>query len=460
MLATTLCGCAAVPVAAPPVLATPLAWDGPGAAESAQDISAAEFWAGFGNAQLQELLQQAALANPDLLIAADHLLIARDSAGVARAQRQPSLSLNAGPVDTAATAVADGSARRQAVFELALDASYELDFWNRLGSLTDSALAEVDAFTCDAETARIGLMSAVAQAYFDLAQADEAGALMQRRLALAEERLALQAARRAAGRIDGAAIAEAQGSIENVRVQEDQWRWQRRADEARLALLLGRLPEGFALTVGPLRQQVRMPPVPAGLPSTLLQRRPDLRAAEARLTAAQARIAATWAEQFPQIRLTAQFGVATDVLHRAASGAVGLFGFGPEVHLPIFDGGARAAQLDASQREADIRLLEYRKAALAAFADVEKALLMRDAARALQRHAAVLTTRDAESVRVMSSQLEAGRKSRLDLIAAEEQGLDIELLALDSYRAQLDSLLALFQALGGGWRPAEESNPS
>lgn len=460
LLALALGGCAAAPVAPPPSLPTPLVWDTPAATSSPlHPLPASEFWAGFGSPALQDLLQQAALANPDLLIARDHLLIARDALLAARAQQQPSLGFTAGPVDTAATAVADSRSRHQAVFELGFNASYELDLWGRLDSLGAGAQAESAARAFDADSLRIGLMSRVAQAYFDVAQADDAEVLARRRLVLAEERLSLQTARQAAGRIDGTAVAAAQSALETLGLRVDQVRRQRRDGERQLALLLGRLPEGFALDAGPLRRQMQLPEVPAGLPSNLLQRRPDVRAAQARLLAAEHRSAAAWAERFPQVRLTAQLGVATDVLHRIVSGAVGLFGLGPELSMPIYDGGAREARLDASRREADIALLEYRRAGLAAFADVEKALALRDAARTRQQHADRLDARQVEAIGAVNAQLAAGRRSRLDAIAAEEQKLDAEQLALDSYRAQLDSLLALFEALGGGWNTDAPTDP-
>ena len=422
-------------------------------------MTAPAFWAAFGNPALQDLLQQAVAANPDLLIAANHLRIARDAALAVRAQQRPSVNLNVGPVDSAATALALPQARRQAVFELALNASYELDFWGRLSGLAASAQAEQQARAYDSETARISLMGLVAQRYFDIAQADEALALLQQGLALAAERRQLETARQAAGRVGRRPVAEAEAATEELRGKEDQWRGQRRAAEGQLALLLGRLPEGFSVAAAPLRQALHLPLVPSGLPSTLMQRRPDLRAAEARLLSAQARSGVARAERFPQIRLTGQLGVATDVLRRAASGSIGLFGFGPELSLPVYDGGSRAAQIDASDGEVDIALLEYRKVSLAAFADVENALLARQRALVRQDHIEALRQRQRDAQTELEAQLSAGRRSRLDAIADDEHRLDTELLALESYRAQLDSLLALFAALGGGWA-ATSGDPS
>ena len=449
LASATLGGCATNPVPILPAPPVPLAWDT--ASDASTEISAAEFWRGFGSAPLQDLLQQAATANPDLLIAVNHLLIARAAEQAASAQRRPSVSLDAGPVDTTATAVNRSKRRDLAVYKLALHASYELDFWGRIDSLVASARAATEAVNFDLASARISIANQVAQHYFDIAEADEISSVLQQGLALADERLRLETARQSAGRMVGDAVIAAQIATDDRRAQVDQLRQQRRLHELQLALLLGRLPEQFHVEIAPLRQQVRLPPVPSSLTSQLLQRRPDVRAAEARLNAALANIGVVRAEQFPQLRLTAELGIATDVLRKALSGGVGLFGFGPELSLPIVDGGLRSAHLDASRREADIAWLDYRKAALAAFSDVETALLARQAALAQHDRSTAGGVQRQQQILRIKAQIDAGRKSRVDAIDAEQLGLDAELVSIHHYRAQLDSLLALFAALGGGW---------
>ncbi len=461
LLALVLCGCAAVPIEAPPPPPAPLAWETAIDADAAAPATtAAGFWATFGSATLQQVLQRAAQANPDLQIAAHHLQIARDTAAAMRAQQRPQFSFNAGPVDTAATSLEHPDARRQSPFELAFTASYELDLWGRLRQLSASAEADAQAQAFDADAARISILVAVARNYFDLAQADDAALLLHRRIALAAEHLALEQARQDAGRIGAEPVAVAQAEIEALHGQQDQLRRQRRSGEWQLALLLDHPPEDFALPAAPLRAQLRLPQLPAGLPSALLQRRPDLRAAAARLQAAQARIGAARAEQFPQITLTAQLGLVTDILHRAASGALGLFGIGPELNLPIADGGTRIAGLDIRRQEADIAALEYRKAAYTAFTEVERALQLRQAAQTQLLAVRAAAEREHRATQGLDAALAAGRVSRLALIAAGQHRLDLEQTELDSYRAQLDSLLAVFEALGGSWTADASAEPS
>lgn len=450
-VALMMAGCASSPFTPTPVLPTPLAWQSPAASPNA---ITEDFWARFGNATLLQLLQQADQANPDIQIAVQRLLIARDAEQGASALKGPMLSLDAGPVDTTAIAVRDQRQRNPSIYRFGLNASYELDFWGRISSLVASAKAQSVAQAFDLDTACITLASQVAQQLFALAEADEQLALLQKRMALAEERLKLQGARLAAGRIDPQPVTAAQQARDAVQAQQQDWQRQRQQSEWQLALLCGQLPEGFHVATQSLLQG-QQPQVPAGLPSSLLQRRPDLRAAAARLQAAQAQIGVAHAEQFPQIRLTAELGVATDVLHRARSGSVGLFGIGPEVSLPLYDGGARAARLDASQREADIALLEYRKAGLAAFADVESALLAREATLQQQQYLDRTASQQRVETQRLNAQFIAGHKSRLDTLAVEDAQLDTQQQRISNSRAQLDGLVALHAVLGGGWQPSQ-----
>lgn len=450
LVAALLSGCATTLLAPPPPLPSPTGWQAERAGQVAQ-VGEADFWTGFNSPDLLKLLQQAAAGNLDLLIAKQRLRMTRDAEQEASAMQQPVLRFDVGPVDTTAVAVRDRSQRNPTIYRLGLNASYELDFWGRVSGQVNSAKAETAAAVYDIETAHSLLMSEVARHFFDLGASDAHLGLLQRRIALGDERIKLETARQAAGRIDQQAVTTAQAAREALQAQQRDWQQQRQRSQWQLALLCGQLPESFSVGAQDLNDL--MPPtVPAGLPSALLQRRPDVRAAAARLQAAQARIGVARAEQFPQFRLTAELGVGTDLLHRALSGSVGLFGIGPELTLPLYDGGARAAQLDAKQREAEIVLLEYRKAGLAAFADVEQALQAREAATAQQLSLSSLLARQQTESTRLAAQILAGRKSRLDALAADDAQLESTQRVADNTRAQLDAALALHAALGGDWQ--------
>lgn len=448
LLPMLLAACASAPRVAELPVATPLHWQMP--ATEAGEGSDAGFWSGFASPALDRLLQRAAIANPDLQIAVRRLRIADDAECVAAAGRSPTLDFQAGPVDNTAVAV-NGGRRSAAIYRLGFEASYEIDFWGRVDSQIAGARADAAGQRFEAGAARIAMAGELAHRYFELAEADEVLPLLQRRAALADERWTLETARQAAGRIDAGPVLEAQRTRSALRDELADWQQRRQQNVWHLALLCGELPEAFTVDAGPLRQAVQRPAVPSGLPSSLLQRRPDLQAASSRLQAAQAQIGVAWAEQFPQIRLTAELGLASDVLHRLLSGALLPFGIGPAISLPLLDGGARAARLDASQQAAGIAEIEYRKTALAAFADVEQALQARaDADRRQQQSDQAAAWQQQLALR-SEAQQQAGRGSRIDAIALETAGLEAEQLVIDRYRQQLDALLALHAALGGGW---------
>ncbi|NGY05996.1 TolC family protein [Solimonas terrae] len=415
------------------------------------DPADAAFWARFGSPVLLDLQQQLLRENPDLLIARQRLLIANDAVQLADAGQRPSLGFHAGPVDTTATSLADRGGARPEAFELGFQASYELDLWGRLARLGDAARAEALAAGADADALRIATQCLLARRVFDLARDEQMLPLLQQRQVLAAERAQLQGLRLHAGRIDAQTLADAESQSSEAQSALANGTAQQRGDEARLALLFGESARDDHSPLAPLQSMIRLPEVPADLPSTLLERRPDVRAAAARLAAARDRDAADRALRFPQIRLTAALGVATDVLHRAAHGAIALFGFGPEVDLPIYDGGATAARIDSRDHELAIAEIEYRQAGIAAFADVEHALQLRDTAASALRDASAARQRSDAAQQALQLELEQGRRSRLDAIEARLQSLDAEQRVLDSYRAQLDSSLALFEALGGAW---------
>ncbi len=448
LLPVLLAACASAPRVAEAPVPTPLQWQMP--MSDAGEGSDAGFRSGFASPELDRLLQRAANANPDLQIAVRRLRIADDAERLAAAGKRPALDFRAGPVDNAAVAV-NGGRRSAAVYRLGFEASYELDFWGRIDSQIVGAKADAAGQRFEAGAARIAMADELAHRYFDIAEADEVRVLLQRRAALADERWTLETARQAAGRIDAGPVLEAQRARNQLQDELADWQQRRQQDIWQLALLCGELPEAFTLAASPLRQAIRRPSVPSGLPSSLLQRRPDLQAASSRLQAAQAQIGVAWAEQFPQIRLTAELGVASDVLHRVLSGAILPFGIGPSIGLPLLDGGARAARLDASQQAAEIAEIEYRKAALAAFADVELALQAHADADSRQRQSEQTAAWQQQLAQRSAAQQQAGRASRIDAITLESVRLEAEQLAVDRYRQQLDALLALHAALGGGW---------
>ncbi len=456
-----LAGCLDHPAYQRPELALPQAWS---AAQSAAAPAGGDWWDGFHDPQLRRLLDQAAAGNPDLQMAVDRLLIARDTLKGARSHEYPSLSINGVPPDPVySQALSINNGRRLDVdpsfYALSLDASYEFDFWGRVSNSVKAAQFGYQATVFDAGAAAIGLRSEVARAYFDVRALDEELALTQQRAALSAERLRLIRLRQSAGRIGAAPVMEAGQAERNAQGRVEALQAARRETVNALAVLVGVTPESMDLAAAPLRATVSAPVPPEGLPSTILERRPDIRAAEAQLMAAHAEIEVARAEMFPQVALTAKYGFVAEAVRGLVFEGSSVIGAGPAFSYSIFDGGRLAAQSDASKRKYDLLLAEYRKSIHAGLADVEKSLLgyqlaVSDGAR----WSGAQQQQQAQNQRLDQS-LAAGRSSRLELIAAQEQALDVDLAALHSYRAQLDSLVGLYQALGGGWDPRQLTLP-
>ena len=457
-----LAGCLDHPAYQRPPLPLPQNWS---AGQPAGAPAADNWWEEFGDPRLLQLLDQAMANSPDLQIATDRVLIARDGLKGARSHEYPSLSINGLPPDpvyTQAFAINNG---RQLdldtnLYAVSLDSSYEIDFWGRVSNSVKAAQSDYQASVFDAGTATIALRSEVARAYFDVRELDEEIALSAQRSALATERLRLARLRQAAGRIGAAPVMEAELAERDAQAQAGTLQNSRNETVNALAVLIGVNPESLAIAPAPLRATVTAPIPPEGLPSAMLERRPDIRAAEAHLIAAHAEIEVARAEMFPQVTLTAKYGFVAEAVHALVFRGNSVAGAGPIFSYTMFDGGRLRAQSDASKRKYDLLLAEYRKSIYAGLADVEKSLLSYQSASSEEtRWSSARTLQDAQRQRLDQS-LAAGRLSRFELIAAQQQALDVELAAARSYRERLDSMVALYQALGGGWDPAKLAMPA
>jgi NodT family efflux transporter outer membrane factor (OMF) lipoprotein len=452
LCAGLLSGCMLGAPFAKPALPRPDHWRTPLA--HAGDFDGSDWWQQFGDPQLLDLLDQSLQRNADLHIALDRVAMAQDALRKIRSHRSPSVELNGSPTDPITTQVAAFNSGSRAdidshLFEVAIDASYELDFWGRIANAGLAAKAEREASIYDAGSIQIALMCSVARAYFELRRLDAQLPLARQRVALADERVHLLQLRLDAG-LSGAAPRD----DARLAQQDDAQRLQNLVDQRALAqqalaLLLGRFAEDFDMA--PQSGTVTAPQPPEGLPSTLLERRPDVRAAEQHLAAAQAGIAVSQAENFPRISLTARFGIVTGAVSHLLSPGSTVFGIGPDISMPIFDAGRREADIDDARRRYDVALVEYGKSARAAFADVERALIGYQAAqRELRDIDSTWALQNAETARI-AAQIDAGRVSRVEWLDSRSKALDSEMTRELALEARLDALLELFQALGGGW---------
>lgn len=450
LLTSTLLASCAMPAPQPqaplrPRLDLPLQWQ---TATMVGGGDPAHWWQGFKDPLLERLLADAAQANPDILIAIRRLQISDDALRITDSQRAMQLAIGATPVDAATAA----STRRSGVFSLGVSASYALDFWGRIGAEVSAASALKNASASDLATVSLTLQQQLAHQYFALCALDALLPLQAARVQMSAERLRLTRLRTDAGRSDGASVAAAGTALASAEAAQRQQVRERATAQMQLALLLGQAPETLVVPSTPPSATAALPEVPAGLPASLISHRPDLVAAEYRLQAAHADVAAARAAVMPQLSLTAELGVVTGPLRQFVSGSRALFGIGPEFNYLLHDGGRGAAQIDASEQERQIALLNYRKAVVAALADVERALLAREAALDESRKLAAEAASIAQQAQWTAARSAAGRSSRFEALALQAQALDLQASQISNRRAQRDSLLDLYAALGGSWQ--------
>jgi multidrug efflux system outer membrane protein len=454
MLAATLAGCLSNPAFERLQLPLPDVWHAPlpSSAEHAELRASDDWWAGFGDPELQRLLQQALQNNPDLRIAVDHMLAAGAGIRVVRAAEFPSLSFNAGPTDPVILQLAGQNPHSHADdshYEVGLNATYEIDFWGRVSNSLKAAHAEFVASAYDVDTARIALLSDVARAYFDLREADEMLGLAIEKAGLADQRAQLLTLQLQAGRISAASVADAQLAAQEPKAAIADLQGQRALALLQLQALLGDSAESLQIASSTLSADLKAPVPAPGLPSSLLERRADIRAAESHLMAAEAQVAVARAERFPQVQLTGELGfLSAAVVHILGAGSA-LVGIGPGIALPIFDGGRGAAEFELREHQYDAALAEYQKTVIGAFGDVEKALLGYQAAVEAKARWSSADALIAAQIQRLQLSLAAGHASRLQLIALQQQAIEIQLSSLLAQRQHLDSMVLLYQALGG-----------
>ncbi|GIX24837.1 MAG: RND transporter [Caldimonas sp.] len=433
----------------PPQYAAPA--EASSVAQAPSEVSP-HWWTLFGDATLDDLMQAARRHNTDVQAAVARVEQAVALLSEAEALRWPTLGLRASATRQRSSELsATGTGATFNTFELAASTGFEIDFWGRLRRASEAARAQALASDHAREVVWQTVSGLVAQTYFSLRMLDEQIALSRDTLASREASLQLLRMRLQGGAAARLDVDQAEAERAEAALQLRELQRQRELARSQLALLSGQ-PD-LQLAPGAVRD-LPVPPVPpAGLPSSLLERRPDVRQAEALLAAANAQIGVARAAMYPSITLTGAFGGQSAELADLLKGGarIGLLGVGLDV--PIFDAGrrrAQTAQAEARQREA---LAAYQGAVQAAFRDVADALTNLQAARAAQADVERAAQASERALRSAQQRYEAGYSAYLELLDAQRSANAARLRVLDNHRAQLAATVELFKALGGGWTP-------
>ncbi len=423
-------------------------------ANSATNTSFADvdWWRVYQDENLQTLAREALTNNFDLRIAVTRVEQARQIAAQARSQFVPGATYNGvvshGRNDLFGSAYPNGGDTTGSA-AATLNAFWEVDLWGRVRRLNESARAQFLATEEARRGIRLSLLSQVASAYFRLLELDqeleiERGATNSfgESLRIFTERLEGGTASDLESSRAEAALADALASIPSIRQQIA-------VTENELSVLLGRNPGPIPRAVS--AAEFMAPEIPAGLPSSLLERRPDLREAEQRLRSANALIGESMAEFFPKIGLTAFLGKISPQLSAFTLGSANAWGASAEVAGPIFQGGRLVGQLRQARAAREEARLRYQQTALNAFREVADALVSRERlgeTRVQQAREVDALTR---AVRVSTQRYVAGKASYYEVLEAQQQLFPAQLALARTQRNQLLEVVALFEALGGGW---------
>jgi outer membrane protein, multidrug efflux system len=431
-----------------PVL--PVAAQFAGASAEAASAAAADIeWQNFfADAKLKQLIEAALQNNRDLRIAALNIEQARAQFQIRRADQLP--TINAALSGSRQSAGANGI---NSAYSAGLGiTAYELDFFGRVANLKDAALAQFLATEEGRKTAQISLIASVANTYLALLADDELLSITQQTLATRQATSRLAKLRFDSGIASELDARSAETLLEAAKAALAQQTRQRALTENTLTLLVGKSLEAPLVTKEASLSKTILQDVPAGLPSDLLVRRPDIRQAEQLLKAANANIGAARAAFFPRISLTATAGTGSPRLADLFQSGTWGWTLAPQLLLPIFDAGRNSAALASSQAAEGIAVATYEKAIQTAFKEVSDALAGR--ATFAEQLRAAQAQADAEAVRLRLADLryQNGVANQLDLLDAQRSLFAARQAVVQTRLAQLQSQVTLYKVLGGGWK--------
>lgn len=444
MIAT---GCArlAGPAYERPDVPVPETWSAPAAEEVAS--LRPDWWNSFGDPELSALVEQALAGNFDLRVATGRVARAEALAGVAASRRLPALGLITGATfgqqDTGS-----GPSVSTENYEIGAGLSWEIDLWGKLKKGEAAADAEVRASGADWRAAYLVVAGQVASQYFRLRQFDELVFLYERFIATGKRINALYQARAQENLVSADVVLRQRAELLRLQREAQELQRERRIIENGLSALLGRPAGELRIEPAPSRERLRAVPVPTGLPSELLERRPDVLAAEYRVLAAYNLVGQARLDRLPSIALTGSGG--------STSASLGgllnqwLIVGGPKISIPLFDP-ARKGQVEVREAEAEIASDQFRNTVIKAFQEVENSLITLESQRGQAEQAAAALTDLQQAQRINQIQFEEGLVSQLQVLESERSLMQSEQIVLDLHFRLLNETVTLYKAIGGGW---------
>jgi multidrug efflux system outer membrane protein len=450
-----LSGCAVGPNYKRPSVDVPGAYRGappqqatPSAPESLADL---KWWEVFQDKQLQDLIHTALQQNYDVRIAATRILEAQAQVGITRADQLPTVNAGAQTNDQRSARAKLFPEFQTSAHEVDLSLAWDLDFWGKYRRATESARANLLATEWSREAVITTLVSDVASAYFQLRELDLELEIARRTLASRQDSLRITQMLANGGATSMLDVRQAEqlvftaaGTIPDV---------QRRIEQREnfISTLLGSNPGPVARGMK-LTEQPHMPEVPAGLPSSLLERRPDIRQAEAQLIAANAQIGVARADYFPQINLTANSGFQSSALSSLFTGPAGFWNFGASLAQPIFAGGRIHSNVRFTEARQQEAALVYQQSIQQAFLGVSDALVEYRKDREFREQQEQLAFSAQDAARLSETRYRGGATSYLEVLTNETNYFNAELGLAQAQLNELLGLVRIYRNLGGGWQ--------
>ena len=416
-----------------------------------------KWWELYGDAKLNELEEQVDTSNQTLKIAEANLRQARAAIRFSRASEAPTIG-TAPSISTVRDSAhqpyfpASEANNGTGNFTLPLDLSYEIDLWGRVRRTVTASREEAQASAADLETARLSLHAEVAIDYFEIRSADAQERLLEETVSAYSEALDLTKNRFEGGAAPKSDVAQAQTQLDAARVQATDIAVQRAQYEHALAILIGKPPAAFDLPPIPLNlHPPTMPSIPVALPAQLLERRPDIAAAERRMAAANEQIGIARAAYYPTLNLGAVAGLEGSSLLNWFNWPSRFWAVGPGLSETLFDAGRRRATTESAKAGYDSAIANYRQTVLTSFQQVEDNVVV---LRVLQTESAQQhdTTEAAEeALRLFQNRYAGGVDTYLQVVTSQTTALANERNDIDIMRRQFEANVLLVKALGGGW---------
>ena len=411
----------------------------------------------FQDPELQKLVRTAMIQSYDLRLAVARINAARANVGLARSNQFPQFDASADltttrtSTNTGASTTGQGG-RKRSVGEVFLSLlTFEVDLWGRRRQLTKAARAQLASSDEDRKTVATVVVSDVATNYFNLLELDLELEIAKRTLIAREESLRIIKARQQGGLATMLEVRQAEELVYQASQTIPDTERLTEQTENQINLLLGNNP-GPITRGAPLSQQKELPAVPAGLPSSLLERRPDIKSAEQLLTSENALVSAAKKAYFPTISLTGAFGFQSNSLASLFTGPSSAWTFIPQITQPIFTAGRLKSNVNFEKAQREYALAQYQQTIQTAFSDVSNALIQYRQVREIRTQQEQLVSSLQDASRLAHLRYEGGVDTLLNALVADTSLFNAELSLAQTKRNELLSLVQLYKALGGGWQ--------